>query len=63
MEPFYVTLGARASVTIGRVLLYLEGENLTNTQYRAFYFKSMGKEFFQLGKPMSLKIGIQIDII
>ena len=38
VEPFYVTLGARASVSIGRVLLYLEGENLTNTRYKAFYF-------------------------
>ena len=62
-EPFYLTLGARASVTIGRVLLYLEGENLTNTRYRAFYFKSMGREFFQLGKPLSFKAGIQINII
>lgn len=63
VEPFYVTLGARASVTIGRVLLYLEGENLTNTRYKAFYFKSMGNEFFQLGKPISLHVGIQIRII
>jgi len=63
VEPFYVTLGARASVSIGRVLLYLEGENLTNTRYKAFYFKSMGNEFFQLGKPISLHVGIQIRII
>ena len=63
VEPFYVTLGARASVSIGRVLLYLEGENLTNTRYKAFYFKSMGNEFFQLGKPASLHVGIQIRII
>lgn len=63
VEPFYVTLGAWASVSIGRVLLYLEGENLTNTRYKAFYFKSMGNEFFQLGKPISLHVGIQIRII
>ena len=63
VEPFYVTLGARVSVSIGRVLLYLEGENLTNTRYKAFYFKSMGNEFFQLGKPISLHVGIQIRII
>lgn len=62
-EPFYLTVGARAGVTVGRMLLYLEGDNLSGTQYRAFYFKSMGKEFFQLGKPLSLKLGIQIDII
>jgi outer membrane receptor protein involved in Fe transport len=63
VEPFYVTLGARASVELGRVLLYLEGENLTNTRYKAFYFKSMGNEFFQPGKPISLQLGIQIRII
>ncbi len=63
VEPFYVTLGARASVELGRVLLFLEGENLTNTRYKAFYFKSMGNEFFQLGKPISLQLGIQIRII
>lgn len=62
-EPFYLTLGARASVELGRVRLYLEGENLTGTRYRAFYFKSMGNEFFQLGKPVSLQLGIQIPII
>ena len=63
VEPFYVTLGARASVELGRVCLYPEGENLTNTRYKAFYFKSMGNEFFQLGKPISLHLGIQLSII
>ncbi|MBQ9653428.1 MAG: TonB-dependent receptor [Bacteroidales bacterium] len=63
-EPFYFTLGARAAFNMGtRTTLYLRGENLTGTRYRAFYFKSMGNEFFQAGKPRTLILGIQIRMI
>lgn len=63
VEPFYATFGARVSWKLGPALLYLQGENLTGTRYNAFYFKSMGNEFFQTGKPRTLSLGIQIQLL
>lgn len=57
-EPFYFTLGAQARLSLGRVTLYLKGENLTDRRFHAFYFKSMGNEFFAPGKPRRLSLGI-----
>lgn len=62
-EPFTLIPGARLQLQLGRWLLYLQGENLTGRRYRTFYFKSMGKEFFQLSKPIRFKLGIQIELI
>lgn len=61
-EPFYLTLGAQAVLSLDRMSLYVRGENLTGTCYHTFYFKSMGNEFFQLSKPRLLSIGIQVKI-
>jgi len=54
----YLTLGAHLTLGLSRVELYLRGENLTNTRYHTFYFKSVGNEFFQLAKPRRLTLGI-----
>ena len=62
-EPFYLIPGAQACLSLGRVRLYLRGENLSNTAYHAFYFKSVGNEFFQAGKPVSFIVGVQYDIL
>ena len=47
-----------ARLSLGRVTLYLKGENLTDRRFHAFYFKSRGNEFFALGKPRRLSLGI-----
>lgn len=62
-EPLTLTLGARVQYSWKRFQIYLQGENLTGRRYRTFYFKSMGKEFFQLSKPVTLKLGIQLVLI
>ena len=62
-EPFYLTLGALAQYNFGRAQLYLKGENLTGTRYRAFYFKSMGNEFFQESKPAIITLGVKISVL
>lgn len=62
-EPLALTLGARVQYSWKRLQIYLQGENLTGRRYRTFYFKSMGKEFFQLSKPVIVKIGLQISLI
>lgn len=63
IEPFYFTLGAQASLQFPRFRIYLQGENLTATRYRCFYFKSMGNEFFQLSKPVRITLGIQFSVL
>lgn len=62
-EPFYLTLGALAQYDFGRAQLYLKGENLIGTRYRAFYFKSMGNEFFQESKPAIITLGVKISVL
>ena len=61
-EPFYLCLNASASVSLGAFSLYLRGENLSGTRYNTFYFKSMGREFFQIGKPARVYLGIRMEI-
>ena len=60
-QPFYLTLGARFSYAWEKGEVYLAGMNLTGTQYRTFYFKSIGNEFFQRAKPARAWIGIQLN--
>lgn len=61
-EPFSITLGGQVSVSLGKVLLYLRGENLTGRQVRSFYFKSVGNEFFALSKPLRISLGINFNL-
>ena len=61
-QPPYMTLGARLSLSFNRLTVYVRGENLTDLSYRTFYFKSMGNEFFALGKPRRAVIGISFNI-
>lgn len=61
-QPFYATLRASVSVTKGCATLRLWGENLTDTRYNTFYFKSIGHEFVQRGAPVSLGATLSVDI-
>lgn len=55
-QPIYALLGAGITCEGEKWSLQLWGKNLTNTQYYTFYFKSMGNEFLQRGRP--LQIGV-----
>lgn len=57
-QPFYMTLGGKISMDWGKFSIYARVENITGSEYRTFYFKSIGNEFFQLSKPAILSIGI-----
>ncbi|MGN0232849.1 MAG: TonB-dependent receptor [Bacteroidaceae bacterium] len=61
-EPFYGTLDARLSFTHEQVELSLWGKNLTNQDYRAFYFESMGRGFHQKGAPLQAGVDIRIRL-
>lgn len=59
-DPLYLCLGAQLRFSLERLSLYLKGENLAGSRYHAFYFKSMGNEFFALGKPRRISLGINV---
>ena len=63
VQPFYALLGA--SVTMNyheRYSLSLWGTNLTDTNYRTFYFVSIGHEFLQRGHGRVLGITLTIKL-
>lgn len=61
-EPFYLQCGGRISLAADRFDIYIQGDNLTGTTYRSFYFKSIGNAFFQASKPARASIGINFKI-
>jgi outer membrane receptor protein involved in Fe transport len=61
-QPFYGLLGTDISFSFGKYELYARADNLTDKDYDTFYFKSVGKEFFERGKPFRFTIGFYFDI-
>ena len=53
-QPFYGLLGATLDIEWQYVKLRLWARNLTGTKYDVFYFRSMGNDFLQHGKPREL---------
>lgn len=53
----YFTLNADASFSINKFTVYGRIENITCTDYYTFYFKSVGNEFMQKGKPFQWTVG------
>ena len=58
----YFTIGAHISVALKKMEFFVRGENLTNTRYNTFYFKSVGNEFLQVAKPARFSTGISFKI-
>lgn len=61
-QPFYAVLGADVRGHFKWFDVFLRGENLTDASYGVFYFKSVGKSFFQMSKPLRLTIGVTVNI-
>lgn len=57
-QPAYACAGADLSVKAGSFRFWCRAENILSEEYKVFYFKSMGNEFFQMGKPARIRIGI-----
>lgn len=53
-QPFYLLLGAHATLQHGNLALNLWGRNLTSTHYTPFYFESMSRGFSQVPRPLQL---------
>lgn len=60
-QPFYMQLGASATLSYKDLQLQLWGENLTQTHFDTFYFMSMKNEFLQRGKPLRCGVTIRYN--
>lgn len=52
-QNFYGTLNAKITARKGIVEVGIWGKNLTNTNYKAFYFESLGNKIAQKGMPLT----------
>jgi outer membrane receptor protein involved in Fe transport len=59
-QKFYSLLNGKIALEKGDFSLCLWGENLSDSKYTTFYFKTFGKSFGQSGKP--LHFGIDLNI-
>lgn len=61
-QPFYATVGASVRFESQSYALDLWAQNLTDTEYKTFYFVSIGNAFLQRGKPRILGATLRIKI-
>ena len=61
-QNIYATLGANLSLEWKYVQLQLWAKNLTGTEYNVFYFRSMGNDFLQKGRPRELGATLRFEI-
>ena len=61
-EPFIALLGGDLTLDFKWFDLQFRADNILNSDYNVFYFKSIGNSFFQRGKPFRWTIGISIDL-
>ncbi len=62
MQTPYALLAVNLTLEWEYAQLELWGRNLTNTPYNVFYFRSMGNDFLQRGKPRELGATIRFKI-
>lgn len=60
-EPFYALMDASIRIEQKHFSLDIWGRNLTNKQYNVFYFKSMGNEFVQRGRPRTFGVTLSVQ--
>ncbi len=61
-QPFYALTDASVRIEHRHYTIDLWGRNLTGTPYDVFYFKSIGNEFVQRGRPRTFGITLSINI-
>ena len=62
VQPFYPLLSASVRLDRGSFSLSLWGENLTDTAYQAFWFRSLKRDFFAKGRPIRIGLSINYNI-
>ena len=61
-QDLYFLLGGGVSFVHKKMELGFWGKNLTDEAYDTFYFRSMGNDFFQAGKPRQLGVSFRWEI-
>lgn len=61
-QKFYARLNASVSFEAPKWRVEVWGNNLTDTEYYTFYFKSMGNEFVQRALPVTLGLSVSFAI-
>ncbi len=62
-QKFYSILNGNIGIKFfNKISLEFYGKNILNTNYRSFYFESLGKNFFQLGKPFQFGTNLKINL-
>ncbi|MFI3294662.1 MAG: TonB-dependent receptor [Rikenellaceae bacterium] len=62
-QPFYGLVNAKLSfLTTSGIRLDLWGNNLTSTEYGAFYFESFGIKYLQQGRPMTCGVSLSLAL-
>ena len=60
-DPFYTLLGSSVRFEHKQYTLDVWGENLMNTDYKTFYFVSIGHGFCQKGKPARMGVTLRLN--
>ncbi|MDD6778110.1 MAG: TonB-dependent receptor [Bacteroidales bacterium] len=61
-QSLYALLGAKVSLVSKNFSLDFWGANLTDTDYRTFYFMSINNSFLQRGRPRQLGVTLRMNI-
>lgn len=61
-QSLYALPGASIAIEGNHYSLSLWGTNLSDTDYRSFYFVSIGNAFLQRGKPRQLGVTLRVNI-
>ena len=61
-QPFYALVDASVRLEHRRYTLDLWCRNASGTRYDIFYFKSIGNEFVQRGRPRTLGVTLSVNI-
>lgn len=61
-QPFYTTMGTSIRFIGKDYSIDLWTQNLTDTDYKTFYFVSIGNSFLQRGKPRTVGVTLRLEI-
>ena len=61
-QDFYSLVNAKLGVTKGKFGLDIWAKNLFNTEYNSFYFSSLKKTYFQVGKPLQMGLTLKMEL-
>lgn len=61
-QNFYMLLGASLTLKNDYGSLQLWGRNLTDTNYHTFYFMSIGNQFVQRGRPLTVGLTLRVNL-